>query len=170
MIIDIGVRGSEPRVRELIVQAQRHCHQGSLFRIRTCLTSSPGQGRSALDSGDENRRLSSQNAMEERRSKAAAVECDDWHGHPAIGFLEAGKSVRALACLRARDVGSETNAIPCTLAGLINLSAKENVVAVKWFDRALMLDSRNAEALASAFLQSRQSFARCGASDGSRLL
>jgi tetratricopeptide (TPR) repeat protein len=90
-----------------------------------------------------------ENAATRRPLVNATIDTDI---HRAIGFLEAGKSVKALACLRALDVGSETNAIRCTLAGLINLSAKENVVALKWFDRALTLDSRNAEALANRAL------------------
>lgn len=67
--------------------------------------------------------------------------------HRAIGFLEAGKKAKALACLRAHDAGSETNALRCNLAGLIYLAAKQNFQALEWFDRALVLDPANLEAL-----------------------
>jgi tetratricopeptide (TPR) repeat protein len=69
--------------------------------------------------------------------------------HRAIGFLGAGKKARALACLRALDAWSETNAIRCNLAGLIYLSAEKNQPALEWFDRALALDPANLEALSN---------------------
>ena len=69
--------------------------------------------------------------------------------HRAIGFLEGGKSAKALACLRTLDPESETNALRCNLVGLIYLSAKQNPSALKWFDHALALDPANSEALSN---------------------
>jgi tetratricopeptide (TPR) repeat protein len=86
------------------------------------------------------------NAAARRPPLNATIDTDI---HQAIGFLEAGKSSKALACLRRLDVESETNVFRCNLAGLINLSTKQNRLALKWFDRALALDPRNPEALAN---------------------
>jgi len=69
--------------------------------------------------------------------------------HRAIGFLEEGKSAKALARLRALDPESETNTLRCNLVGLIYLSAKQNPSALKWFDHALALDPANSEALSN---------------------
>ena len=69
--------------------------------------------------------------------------------HQAIGLLERGKTPEALACLLPIDAKSETNAIRCNLAGLVCLSAKENPLALEWFDRALALDPANPETLSN---------------------
>lgn len=69
--------------------------------------------------------------------------------HRAIGFLQTGDSARALACLRELEPNSETNPIRCSLAGLVYLSAGQNEPALEWFDRALMLDPANREALSN---------------------
>ena len=69
--------------------------------------------------------------------------------HRAIGFLEGGKSAKALACLRAFEPKTETNALRSNLVGLIYLSARQNPSALEWFDHALAIDPANAEALAN---------------------
>ncbi len=69
--------------------------------------------------------------------------------HQAIGFLAGGETGKALACLRALDAVSETNALRCTLVGLIYLSSKQNETALKWFDHALALDPASPEALSN---------------------
>ncbi|MGA3342445.1 MAG: tetratricopeptide repeat protein, partial [Methylocella sp.] len=69
--------------------------------------------------------------------------------HRAIGFLEGGKSAKALTCLRTLEPESETNTLRCNLVGLIYLSAKQNPSALKWYDHALALDPTNSEALSN---------------------
>jgi tetratricopeptide (TPR) repeat protein len=69
--------------------------------------------------------------------------------HRAISALEAGNTNEALACLRALDTTYETSHVKCNLVGLVYLSAKENSLALEWFDRALALDPANPETLSN---------------------
>jgi hypothetical protein len=57
--------------------------------------------------------------------------------HRAIGFLEAGQTGAALACVRTVDAACEASHLRCNLAGLVYLSAKQNSPALEWFDPAL---------------------------------
>jgi tetratricopeptide (TPR) repeat protein len=69
--------------------------------------------------------------------------------HQAIGLLERGKTREALACLLTVNTKSETNTLRCNLAGLVCLAAKDNRLALEWFDHALALNPANLEALSN---------------------
>lgn len=64
----------------------------------------------------------------------------------AIGLLGSGKVKEALGCLRNVKAESETSAVRCNLVGLIYLSARQNLPALNWFDRAVSLDPADPEA------------------------
>jgi tetratricopeptide (TPR) repeat protein len=69
--------------------------------------------------------------------------------HQAAGFLKAGKTADALACLRAMDASCETSPVRCNLAGMVCLAAGENHLALAWFDRALALAAGNPDILSN---------------------
>lgn len=67
--------------------------------------------------------------------------------HQAIGFLQAGETGKAAACLSTLDVSRETSHLRCNLGGLILLAAGQNQRALEWFERAFDLAPYDPEIL-----------------------
>lgn len=65
----------------------------------------------------------------------------------ALAYVRANELERALACLLARPEATLKDSFACYLIGLINVNRGEDAAALSFYDKAIALNARNAEAL-----------------------
>ena len=85
--------------------------------------------------------------MDRASTKSAAKPSIQDILQKAIAFLRAGEANHALACLIAYPQLTHGHPFACYLAGLIYVNAGKDTTALPFYDRALALDPRYADAL-----------------------